>query len=252
MTKRQWTRDELILAFDLYCRIPFGRIHIRNPEITALSDLLGRTPSAVSWKLANLARFDPALQSRNIKGAAHGSRADQTIWDEFHERGEDLVYEAQEILVKKGGLAFETMDAFDDEIRLGLDREARVKTRVGQSFFRSAVLTSYNWTCCVTGLQGQALLNASHIVPWAVDRRNRVNPSNGLCLNALHDRAFDRGLMTISEDYRVIFAEELKKNEHESLNALVLRYEGGKLAMPERFRPDQTLLKYHRERVFLG
>src|SRR5271155_4885876 len=59
MPRRDWTREELIVAFNLYCKIPFGRIHIRNPLIIELAKAIGRTPSAVSWKLANFARLDP-------------------------------------------------------------------------------------------------------------------------------------------------------------------------------------------------
>ena len=81
--RRGWTRDELIVAFILYCRIPFGRIHIRNPDIISLANALERTPSSVSWKLANFARLDPALQKRHIRGASHGSRAEEEIWNEF-------------------------------------------------------------------------------------------------------------------------------------------------------------------------
>jgi len=71
MAKDNWTRDELILAFNLYCKIPFGKIHIRNPEIISLAKAIQRTPSAVSWKLANFARLDPTLRSRRIHGAPH-------------------------------------------------------------------------------------------------------------------------------------------------------------------------------------
>jgi putative restriction endonuclease len=73
MPRRDWTREELIVAFNLYCKIPFGRIHIRNPLIIELAKSIGRTPSAVSWKLANFARLDPALKKRNIAGATHGA-----------------------------------------------------------------------------------------------------------------------------------------------------------------------------------
>ena len=69
MVRRNWTREELIVAFNLYCKIPFGRIHIRNPLIIELAKAIGRTPSALSWKLANFARLDPALRKRNIAGA---------------------------------------------------------------------------------------------------------------------------------------------------------------------------------------
>ena len=73
---RLWSRDELIIAFNLYCKIPFGKIDQRNPVVIALANALGRTPASLSWKLANFARLDPALQSRGIKGASHGSKGE--------------------------------------------------------------------------------------------------------------------------------------------------------------------------------
>ena len=85
MTRRNWTREELIIAFNLYCKTPFGQIHIRNPEIIDLANLIKRTPSAVSWKLANFARLDPSLQRRGIVGATHGSKSEKVIWDEFNQ-----------------------------------------------------------------------------------------------------------------------------------------------------------------------
>ena len=69
----------------------------------------------------------------------------------------------------------------------GREREATVRLRVNQSFFRDRILSAYNFRCCVTGLTVQPLLTASHIIPWAEDEKNRLNPRNGLCLNALHD-----------------------------------------------------------------
>lgn len=59
---KPWTREELILAINLYCRTPLGRIYVRYPEIIALAELLGRTPGSVSYKLANLATINPRLK----------------------------------------------------------------------------------------------------------------------------------------------------------------------------------------------
>jgi putative restriction endonuclease len=67
--------------------------------------------------------------------------------------------------------------------------------RVNQQFFRAVVLAAYDGKGCVTGLAVPELLVASHIVSWAEDPKQRMNPRNGLCLNALHDRASDRRLM---------------------------------------------------------
>jgi hypothetical protein len=93
MPRRDWSREELIVAFNLYCR-PFGRIHIRNPQIIDLAKAIGRTPSAVSWKLANFARLDPALKKRHIAGASHGARAEVEVWNEFNQNWEKLAFES--------------------------------------------------------------------------------------------------------------------------------------------------------------
>lgn len=98
MARKDWTREELIVAFNLYCKIPFGRIHIRNPLIIELAEAIGRTPSAVSWKLANFARLDPALRKRNVKGASHGARVEVEIWNEFNQNWEKLAFESERLL----------------------------------------------------------------------------------------------------------------------------------------------------------
>jgi putative restriction endonuclease len=252
MARRDWTRDELIVAFNLYCRIPFGRIHIRNPEIIDLASAMGRTPSSVSWKLANFARLDPALQKRQIRGATHGSRAEEDIWEEFHQNWDALAFESQRLMAQLKGVPPEALvppEIFPE----GKTREAIVKTRVNQAFFRSAVLAAYGCKCCVTGLSIPELLTASHIVPWRSDIKNRTNPRNGLCLNAIHDKAFDSGLITVGPDYRIRLSNALKRGSNlddELHRYLLLRYEGQRIALPNRFVPDGGFLEYHNRHVF--
>ena len=82
--QRLWTRDELILAINLYCKLPFGRLHKFNPEIIKLANLIGRTPSSVALKLVNFASLDPSLRARGIEGAANASKLDGEIWSEFY------------------------------------------------------------------------------------------------------------------------------------------------------------------------
>ena len=252
MARRDWTRDELIVAFNLDCRIPFGRIHIRNPEIIDLANAMGRTPSSVSWKLANFARLDPALQKRQIRGATHGSRAEEEIWEEFHQNWDVLAFESQRLMAQLKGVPPEALvppETFPE----GKTREAIVKTRVNQAFFRSAVLAAYGCECCVTGLSIPELLTASHIVPWRSDVKNRTNPRNGLCLNAIHDKAFDSGLITVGADYRIRLSNALKRGSNlddELHRYLLLRYEGQRIALPNRFVPDGGFLQYHNRHVF--
>jgi putative restriction endonuclease len=250
--RRDWTRDELIVAFNLYCRIPFGRIHIRNPEIISLANALGRTPSSVSWKLANFARFDPALQKRHIRGASHGSRAEEEIWKEFSDDWDSLAFESQQLLARI--MHDRPLDVvLDEDFPEGKTKDAIVKARVNQGFFRSAVLAAHKSQCCITSLAIPALLTASHIVPWAADKKNRTNPRNGLCLNAIHDKAFDSGLVTVTPDYRVVVSNRLKrllKGKDPMARLLFVECDGRPIRLPSRFVPDQGFLKYHNQHCF--
>lgn len=245
--RRNWTRDELILAFNLYCRTTFGRIHTRNPEIIALADSIGRTPSAVSWKLANFARLDPTLSRRSIKGASHGSNEDIKIWQEFQNNWEQLTFESASLRNKPTVLntQFEIQ-----KFPAGESKEALVRVRVNQAFFRGAILAAYQSACCITGINVPELLCASHIVPWSVDIKNRTNPQNGLCLNALHDRAFDRGMITITDSYTVKVSKRIKEIAIPALQKMVAAYDGVGIKPPAHFQPDPKFLRYHQQHIF--
>lgn len=240
--RKPWTRDELILAINLYCKTPFGRIHVRNPEIIELADKLGRTPGSVGYKLANFASLDPTLTQ---KGATNVSKLDKEVWGEFFENWESMFSESESKLTELKGTPEPPEDLPELTIAEGETREAIVKTRVNQALFRKIILSSYDGKCCITGIDNPELLIASHIVPWSRDTQNRLNPMNGVCLNALHDRAFDKGLITINEDYKVVVSKKVK---HE----LFEKYNSAQISLPNRFRPDQSFLKFHRNEIFKG
>ncbi len=248
MPRRNWTRDELIVAFNLYCRTPFGRIHNRNPEIISLAKALGRTPSALSWKLANFSRLDPAVTGRDLSGATHGSTLDQEIWNEFNQDWDRLAFESEKLRAKLLGEPLDTM--LSEDFPEGRSKEARVMVRVNQGFFRSMILAAYSNKCCITGLAIPELLCASHIVPWSVDLKNRTNPKNGLCLNAIHDKAFDRGLISITNDFRVTVSPIIRDLKDSALNDLILRYDGAQIDLPHQFQPHRDFLDYHNTVVF--
>ncbi|MBS1259566.1 MAG: hypothetical protein MAG551_02639 [Candidatus Scalindua arabica] len=243
--RRNWTRTELILAINLYCKTQFGRIHNRNPEIIKLSKLIDRTPSSVSYKLANFASIDPSLPR---KGASNVSKLDIEVWNEFFNDWEKLAFESEKLVSKYDKKSLAT----DIEILPleGYDRESVVKRRVNQAFFRKTVLASYNFSCCITGLSITELLVASHIIPWSKDEKNRLNPRNGLCLNALHDKAFDKGIISITEKFRIIVSSRLKKNTKFPEKELINKYDGQLISLPNRFLPDSEFLSYHRKHIF--
>jgi putative restriction endonuclease len=248
VARNNWDRDQLILAFNLYCKIPFGKIHIRNPAIISLAAILDRTPSAVSWKLANFASLDPSLKKRNIAGATHGGKLEREIWDEFNADWEKLSFESEALRIEMSGppLPVDDEQIFPE----GKTREAIVRTRINQGFFRSAVLAAYGSRCCITGIAISELLCASHIVPWSADVKNRTNPRNGLCLNSIHDRAFDRGFMTITLDYEVMVSPRIRSISEPGLESLIHNFDKAKINVPPRFAPDKEFLKYHHQFVF--
>ena len=248
---RDWNRDEHILAFNLYCKIPYGTMHGRNPRVIELAGLLGRSVGSVGLKLSNFARLDPALQARGVRGLIHGAKGEEEVWDEFRRQPEALAYESQRLLAERLGRPLEEVAEIEmkDLPAAGIERQSIVRVRVNQSFFRSRIISAYAFRCCVTGLAVRELLVASHIVPWAQDIANRLNPRNGLCLNALHDRAFDRGLMWIDEQFCIHFSKRMRGVVNESGAALgwLTSFEGRPLLLPNRFSPDPALLRRHAE-----
>ena len=245
-----WTRDELILAINLYCKLPFGKMHSRTKEVINLAALIGRKPGAMAYKLVNFASLDPSLQQRGIKGASNASKLDKQIWNEFYNNWDAALLESEQLLAKKEHTTIERLNDIDvNDIPKGLTKERLVMTRVNQHLFRKMVLATYNYKCCITGIDQTDLLIASHIVAWGKDEQNRLNPMNGLCLNALHDRAFDKFLITVSaEDYTIRVSDKLKKKDAAvSIEENFLKLEGQRIVLPDKFLPDTELLKRHNE-----
>lgn len=253
MSANAWTPEQVKLAFHLYCQLPFGRLHKSNPEVIALAKLIGRSPSAVAMKLVNLASLDPAIIASGRKGLSSASKLDRDIWNEFHEDWEGLVLEASRIRQGLGDTSVIPDIQVESSLPdfTGQTRAQIVQQRIGQAFFRRAVLSSYHSRCCITGLAEPRLLLASHIAPWGKDKANRLNPRNGLCLSALYDRAFDQGLITLDEDWRVVLSTALKKPEPPLMHHFQA-VEGKQIALPERFSPAPEFMQCHRDQVFIG
>lgn len=249
--KNNWTREELILAFNLYCKIPFVKINSSNKDIHAFANIIGRSHNAVALRLANFARLDPSLKDRGVSGMGHGSKGEEEIWKEFNNDWERLGYESELLLARYKKVPVEKLLP-DEQVILskrGEERESLVKVRVNQSFFRNTVLASYNNQCCMTGLAIPDLLVASHIVPWSHDVECRVNPHNGLCLNALHDRAFDKGLITVTPDLKIHVSSTLLKKTGTTLETIT-ELNGQYLIKPQRFLPLTKYLSYHNNEIF--
>lgn len=252
-----WTREEEIVVFDLYCRIPFKRTSKNHPDVIRIAKIIGRTPSAVSMKIGNFGSFDENLRQQGIFGLTNASKLDKEIWDEFNERWDELSLLSEQIIAKKTGNYLPYNNSSSDSIDislsvpLGKEKNVIVKQRVNQTFFRNTVLASYNSTCCVTGLSTAELLVASHIKPWRdCTEVERTNPHNGLCLNALHDRAFDRGFMTVMPNGKIRISKVLKACNEEIAYKYFWCYDNTNIRFPEKFMPDKAFLEYHNDIIF--
>lgn len=252
-----WNREETILAFDLYCRTLFGKIGQSNPDVIELAELLGRTPGSVSLKMSNLAHYDPELRKRHVTAMAHGSKLDAEIFETFSNNWMELTYQAQLIKAKLKKQSIEELFHVKDieKIPPGEYRNQIMKTRVGQYFFRVSVLNSYKNRCCITGLSNTKLLIASHIKPWADsdEKTERTNPSNGLCLNSLHDRAFDNGLITLDKSYHIIISSVMKNSAMDmKTRDWFMSYENKQIFLPDKFLPGKEFIEYHNDVIFRG
>jgi predicted restriction endonuclease len=255
-SNKGWTRLELLIAFGLYCQLPFGKLHSRNPEIIKYAEKIGRTPSALAMKLTNIASLDPAITSTGRKGLSGASSADRTMWKEMQNDWESFALESETAIasITQGEESLAMIESEDVESKnySGMDKEIKSKARIGQSFFRRSVLSAYNYSCCITGLSIPKLLVASHIVPWRSDPTNRLNPRNGLSLSMLHDKAFDLGIITINDDMTLRVSDFQVTDDDHFFQIALKSYENKPISLPEKFSPHKEFLSYHREMIFQG
>lgn len=251
MSNKKWTREELILALDLYFRLPFGRLNRSTPEVIELANLIGRTNNSVALRLVNFAACDPVIINSGRTGMPGGLSICKPIWDEYAGRKEELFYDAQQIKANLLHSSIEDLIGITEKDLVGKDKKAFVKQRVNQDAFRSMILNLYEKRCALTGINIPTLLVASHIIPWAVNQQERLNPENGLCLSALYDKAFDKGFISFDDQYRVILSEKLKLYQAEPYYGKhFASIEGQTIALPEYHRPNKEFLEWHRDCVF--
>jgi hypothetical protein len=255
----KWTREHFLIALNLYCKLPFGKLHHRNPIIVATAQRMGRSANSLTMKLCNFASLDPVQQARGIRGLPGATKQDRAMWTEFFAKLPELGAESEQLLhdLFTRDEAKEVDLLTRDKVRLmppvgPTEIQATVKARRGQQFFRQAVLTAYDLRCCVSGIPVPRLLVASHIKPWRDFPADRLNPCNGLCLSTLHDAAFDGGLFTLDDDRRVVLSKHLRDYlPQQALQECFVRFEGQRIRLPDKLaEPDPACLAHHREHIF--
>lgn len=258
---RRWTRDELLVALNLYHKLTFGQLHARQPVIVALAEKLGRGPNSVAMKLCNFASLDPALKLRGIKGLEGASTLDRTVWSEFHGDLNETVPASEDALRNLFGVHEDSdLEVLPKEgVRIRkrppagpTEMAVSGKARRGQEYFRDAVLNNFGGRCGVTGLAVRELLVASHILPWGAHPAERLNVRNGLSLSRLHDAAFDRGLIAFDDTLRLLLSPRLKAElSQRAVSENFGAYAGEPLILPDDAAlPELSFLSEHRSKFF--
>ena len=145
----KWTRAHFLIALNLYCKLPFGKLHKGNPIIIEAAEKMGRTPNSLAMKLCNFAALDPVQQARGIRGLPGATKQDRAMWSEFHSNLSTLGTESEELLhnLFTKDETKEVDFLARDKVRLvtpsgPTETQATIKVRRGQQFFRQAVLTA--------------------------------------------------------------------------------------------------------------
>lgn len=255
----KWTREHLLIALNLYCKLPFGSFDRDNAIVKEVAAKMGRTSNSLAMKLGNFASLDPVQRARGVKGLEGASKQDRLMWNEFQSHLPTLGAESEQFLhdlfTKDETKEVDFLQR--DKPRLvapsgPTETRSTVKIRRGQQFFRQAVLNAYEVRCCISGINVPRLLVASHIKPWGKFPEHRLNPRNGLCLSALHDAAFDAGFITLDEKLNVILSKHLRRFfPQPALEQNFLSFEGQPIRLPEKLaEPDPEFIRYHRKKIF--
>ena len=251
MKRILWTDDEMILALDLYFKLPFGRLNHTTPEVIDLANMIGRTNNSVALRLSNYAACDPYILNSGRHGMSSGVDRCQPYWDKYSENREKLFLDAENIRAKYKKVDIEKHLSISKEDFVGYERDAVIKQRVNQNAFREMVLANYENRCAITCINLPQLLIASHIIPWAKDEKERINPENGICLSPLYDMAFDKGLIGVRTDYTIILSKEIKEHKNEPFYEKYFASIGDKsIRLPLEHIPNKNFLEYHLENIF--
>lgn len=259
VVRKRWSEEETVLALYLYFQLPFGQLHGDNPEIQRLASALGRSSSSVAMKLCNFASLDPKIKESGRRGLTGTSKLDRTIYAEFEQDWTGLVERAEDIW----SLQIETAEKPETKLNEShadfrfepfqgaSTKRALISQRIGQDFFRRAVLANFEQTCCISGIADRRLLVASHIRPWKLDDANRHNPANGLLLSATLDRAFDRGLIAVDRKQCIRVSLQLRDSSSPATRDYFRQFELKTLRRATRFDPDPAFLAWHYEHRYI-
>ena len=259
MIKRKWTEEEATLALCLYYEIPTSKHDKATKEVQELASLLNRSVGSVVFKLGNLKSLD---SNADGTGFTHGANIDKVVWNRYLKNPAKLFEDRDWILANyfadaasERNPSYGLNEAEEMKLEKELDFSEEDKTKLQkwreqQWAFRLSLLKGYGEHCCISGVSNKDFLIASHIVPWSVDKENRLNPQNGLLLNVFLDKAFDKGYITIkSHDFTVSVCNKITDPE---LQKRLTPIQGFRIHLPSNIKryPGKEFLEYHNDVIF--
>lgn len=201
-------------------------------------------------RMRNFQYLDPLANENGKKGLAHVAKTDKLIFEQFRNDWGNLSTEAENIT---------KLNIFDGTPEKGAKKLSsltdRNKVNRERTVFRKYVEAAYNSKCCISGMEISTLLRASHIKPFnkCKNTNERTDPRNGLLLNVLYDDAFDKGLITITKDYRIWVSNIVKSYpENKFTKELIINLESSKIILPRDCYPLPEYLEYHNDLIFKG
>lgn len=245
MERKAWTREDIIVAYALYCVTPMSKINISNKVIQEVAKLIGASTGSLNARMQNFRAVDP----RQTSSLGRIAKMDRDVYEEFRHDWGTLSLQAEQIT----GLSLFDADPVNGAKPLSslTDRNRVSRER---HFFRSSVLSAYEYRCCISGQTLPAMLVASHIKPFQKCRSgsDRMNPENGLCLNVFYDKAFDQGYITVDPSLTIRVSKRVEDFPDAFTEKWLLGLQGESIILPSRFRPRDEFLEYHNDVVFKG
>lgn len=248
MAQRLWTREEYILALDLYFRIPFGQFHKNNPDVLKLADLIKRTPSSVAMRLCNYVSCDPAMKAVGIEGLSAGVKTCTPYWNEFANNRSKLISMAGVCRAK----LIETMDMDDEYILNHISDWDNLVEELYDCKFQAIIKRNYNDHCAISGIKVPQLLTACHIIPVSESEDEAMKADNGLLLSLNFAKAYVNGLIGIDDHYIVHLSDDLMTHQFDSnFSSFFRKFEHKQLLLNDvTVKPDKTFLQWHMDTVF--
>jgi putative restriction endonuclease len=214
-----------------------------NSHIKSVNTLINVLDHAAFAEDLFISLTEPVHRNRFLAAILDAYFPDvQSYYYESKREGKGYFHDLENFVLNESEVKYRTVK---------IETEEDVYVRSG--LFKKLVPKVYNSTCCITGMRlestfGHSFIDACHIIPFSVSHDDKVNNGLALCPN-LH-RAFDRGLITVDMDYRIITSEHINENGIHPYSLKQLN--GKKITLPAspNYQPSLENLEWHRSNIF--